>query len=162
MFSEAFNVNLDNAPAFWFLNALHLLLARNDSEDGAYSLIHLTVPPRFETPYHVHHAEDEAFYVLEGEITVVHGGQKSVAGPGSYMFLPRGVPHGFRSSSDNDSRILIHAIPGSKAGFVGMMLEMAVPVHDRHRLPEATPPDLKKLNELCSQHGINILGSLPI
>jgi quercetin dioxygenase-like cupin family protein len=162
MFSEAFTLNLENAPAFWFLNALHLLLARNDSEDGAYSLMHLTAPSTFETPYHLHHAEDEAFYVLEGEITVIHGGQQSVAGPGSYIFLPRGVPHGFRSSSANDSHILIHAIPGSKAGFVGMMLEMAVPVHDRHKLPEATPPDLKKLNELCEQHGIKILGPLPI
>jgi quercetin dioxygenase-like cupin family protein len=162
MSSQVLNLNLENAPAYWFLNALHLLLARNDSEDGAYSLIHLTASPSFETPYHLHHAEDEAFYVLEGEITVIHGGEKAAAGPGSYVFLPRGVPHGFRSSCSYDSRILIHAIPGSKAGFVGMMLEMAIPVPDRHKLPQATPPDLKRLHQLCDEHGIKILGPLPI
>jgi quercetin dioxygenase-like cupin family protein len=156
------SVNLDNAPAYWFLNALHLLLANNESGDGVYSLIHLTAPPRFETPYHLHHTEDEAFYLLEGELTVILDGKKIVAEPGSYVFVPRGVAHGFRSSSDKDSRVLIHAIPGGKVGFVGMMLEMAIPIHDRHKLPEATPPDLKKLSSLCEQNNIRILGPLPI
>ena len=162
MLSESLSVNLDNAPAYWFLNALHLLLAHNESGDGVYSLIHLTAPPQFETPYHLHHAEDEAFYVLEGELTVIRDGEQIVAGPGSYIFLPRGAPHGFRTSSDKDSRVLIHAIPGGKVGFVGMMLDMAIPIDDRHKLPKPTPPDLTKLNTLCEQNNISILGPLPI
>jgi quercetin dioxygenase-like cupin family protein len=154
--------NLDNAPAYWFLNALHLLLAHNESGDGTYSLIHLTAPPDLETPYHLHHTEDEAFYVLEGELAVVCGGQTIVAGPGSYVFLPRGVPHGFRNIANKDSQVLIHAIPGNKVGFVGMMLEMATPIHDRQKLPEGTPVDLKKLSSLCEQNNISVLGPLPI
>jgi quercetin dioxygenase-like cupin family protein len=155
-------LSLDNAPAYWFLNAVHLLLAHNESGDGAYSLIHLTAPPQLETPYHLHLAEDEAFYVLDGELTVIRDGETILAAPGSYIFLPRGVPHGFRNSSDKDSRVLIHVIPGGKVGFVGMMLEMAVPIHDRHKLPAATPPDLKRLSTLCEQNNISVLGSLPI
>jgi quercetin dioxygenase-like cupin family protein len=162
MRSELLSVNLDTAPAYWFLNALHLLLAHNESEHGAFSLIHLTAPPGFETPYHLHHTEDEAFYVLEGELTVIRDGETIVTGTGSYLFLPRGVPHGFRSNSDKDSRVLIHAIPGGEVGFVAMMLEMAVPIHDRHKLPKATPPDLKTLDKLCEQNKISILGPLPI
>ena len=162
MSSELLNVNLGDAPAYWFLNALHLLLAHNESGHGPYSLIHLTATPPFETPYHVHQAEDEAFYVLEGELTVVRDGKKFVAGPGTYVFLPRRVPHGFRSSSEKTSRVLIHAIPGGRVGFVGMMLEMAEPVRDRQRLPEATPPDLERLRTLCEKNGIRILGPLPV
>lgn len=154
--------NLDNAPAYWFLNALHLLLAHNQLGDGAYSLLHLTAPPNLETPYHLHHDEDEAFYVLDGEFTVIRDEEKIVAGPGSYIFLPRGVPHGFRASSDKESRVLIHVIPGGKVGFVAMMLELAVPIHDRHKLPESTPPDLKRLTTFCEQNNISILGPLPI
>jgi quercetin dioxygenase-like cupin family protein len=160
--AELLSVNLDTAPAYWFLNALHLLPAHNESDDGTFSLIHLTAPPGFETPYHLHHAEDEAFYVLEGELTVIRDGENIVTGPGSYIFLPRGVPHGFRSNIDRDSRILIHAIPGGKVGFVAMMLEMGVPIHDRHKLPKATPPDLKKLQTLCKRNKIDVLGPLPI
>ena len=60
---------LDDAPAYWFLNNLHILLAKSQSTGGAYSLIHLTATPPFATPYHLHHAEDESFYVLDGEFT---------------------------------------------------------------------------------------------
>jgi quercetin dioxygenase-like cupin family protein len=161
MLSEFSGVNLDNAPAYWFLNALHLLLAHNQSGEGAYSLIHLTAPPELETPYHLHHDEDEAFYVLEGELTVIRNGEKIVAGPGSYIFLPRGVPHGFRVSCANGSKVLIHVIPGGKVGFVGMMLEMATPIQDRHKLPAAMPPDIKQLTSLCEQNNISVLGPLP-
>lgn len=161
MLARSSCVNLDTAPAYWFLNALHFLLALNETEDGAYSLIHLTAPPQFETPYHLHHDEDEAFYVLDGELTVIRGGEEIVTGTGSYIFLPRGVPHGFRSSSDSDSHVLIHAIPGGKVGFVAMMLEMAEPIQDRHALPAPTPPDFKRLAELCERNKISILGPLP-
>jgi len=154
-------VNLNTAPAYWFLNALHLVLALNETGEGAYSLIHTTAPPDFETPYHLHHDEDEAFYILDGELTVILNGERIVAGPGSYIFLPCGVPHGFRSSSDKDSHMLVHAIPGGKVGFVGMMLEMATPIQDRHTLPEPTLPDFKRLAELCAQNKISILGPLP-
>jgi quercetin dioxygenase-like cupin family protein len=156
------DVNLDNAPAFWFLNALHVLLTYNEATQGGYSLIHLTAPRGLETPYHLHHAEDEAFYLLEGALTVIRDGETIEAVPGSYIFLPRGVPHGFRASSDKDSKVLIHVIPGGKVGFVGMMLAMAMPIADRHKPPEATAADLKKLASLCEQNNISVLGPLPI
>ena len=154
--------NLATAPAYWFLNALHILLAQNKTEEGAYSLLHVTADPDFETPYHFHDAEDEAFYVLEGEFTFVHAGKTIEAGPGSYLCLERGVPHGFRNSSGKTSRVLIHAIPGGKVGFVGMMLELATPLMDRDKLPAATPPDLKQLTAACERNGIHILGPLPL
>lgn len=148
-------ITLDDAPAYWFLNALHILMARNES----YSLIHLIAPLGFETPYHIHRTEDEAFYVLDGEITVVCDGKKMVLRAGAYIFLPRGVPHGFRCS-EKSSRVLIHVIPGGEVGFVGMMLEMAVPIRE-HVLPEPTPPVLQKLTALCEKNKIDILGPIP-
>ena len=161
MVSTFVSDNLDTAPAYWFLNALHILLAQNQTEEGAYSLLHLTANPGFETPYHLHHAEDEAFYVLEGGVTVVHDGKTIEAGTGSYIFLERGVPHGFRNPRDTTARLLIHAIPGGRVGFVGMMLELATVLTDRHHLPAATPPDLKKLTAACERNGISVLGPLP-
>jgi mannose-6-phosphate isomerase-like protein (cupin superfamily) len=151
---------LDSAPAYWFLNTLHIVLAKSDATGGAYSLIHLTASPDFHTPYHLHHDEDEAFYVLEGEITVICDGKKTVVGAGGYIFLPRGVPHGFRSSSPKDSRILLHIMPGKEVGFVGMMLEMSVPFK-ADDLPPSTPPDLQRLQALCKKNKIDILGPLP-
>jgi quercetin dioxygenase-like cupin family protein len=149
---------LDDAPANWFLNNLHILLAKSESTGGAYSLIHLTASPGFETPYHLHHAEDEAFYVLEGEFTFIGNGKKTILGAGGYIFLPRGVPHGLRCSSEKTSRVL--TLPGGEIGFVGMMLEMARPATERVLL-EPTPPDFQRLTALCEKNNIDILGPLP-
>jgi quercetin dioxygenase-like cupin family protein len=151
---------LDDAPAYWFLNAPHILLARSESEGGAYSLLHLAGSPGFATPYHVHHNEDEAFYVLEGELTAICDGKKVVLGAGGYIFLPRGVPHGFRCSGEKDFRVLIHVMPGGEVGFVGMMLEMGVPI-ERGVVPKAVAPDLQRLKALCEKNEIDILGPLP-
>jgi hypothetical protein len=56
-------------PAYWFLNTLNVVKATSESTGGAYSMICSTSPPGHETPYHLHHEEDEAFYVLDGEFT---------------------------------------------------------------------------------------------
>jgi quercetin dioxygenase-like cupin family protein len=160
MRSEIQSTTLDTAPAYWFLNALHILLANSESEGGSYSLIHLTAPPGFITPYHVHHTEDEALYVLDGELTAICDGKKIVLQAGAYLFLPREVPHGFRCSSEETAHVLVHAMPGGRVGFVAMMLEMSIPV-ERHALPQPTPPDLQKLKALCDKNKIDVLGPLP-
>jgi quercetin dioxygenase-like cupin family protein len=152
--------NLDDAPALWFLNTLHIILARSQSTGGAYSLIHLTATPGFATPYHLHHAEDEAFYVLDGEFTFFSGDKKIVLGPGGYIFLPRGVAHGFRSNSQKDAHILIQVMPGGDVGFVGMMFEMGVAATERV-LREPVAPDLQRLKDVCEKNKIDVLGPLP-
>jgi len=151
---------LNDAPAYWFLGALHILLAKSESTGGAYSLIHYTAPPGFATPYHLHHTEDEAFYVLEGELTFIRDGKKIVRGAGGYIFLPRGVSHGLRCSSEKDARVLILVMPGGNVGFVGMMLEMAVPAKVGV-VPQPEPPDLQRLKTVCEKNKIDILGPLP-
>src|ERR1700761_5370197 len=151
---------LDDAPAYWFLNTLHVLLAKSQATGGAYSLIHLPAALGVASPYHLLHAEDEAFYVLDGEFTFFCNGTKTVLGPGGYIFLPRGVPHGLRCSSEKESRMLIHVVPGADVGFVGMMLEMAVPARERV-LREPETPDLQRLKALCEKNKIDILGPLP-
>jgi quercetin dioxygenase-like cupin family protein len=121
-------------------------------------MVYQIAPPGHATPYHLHHVEDEAFWVLEGEYTFIGNGTKTVLGPGGYIFLPRSIPHGIRVSASVPSTMLILAMPGT--GFVGMMQEMAVPATERV-LPVPTPPDTEKLARLCARYQIDILGPLP-
>jgi quercetin dioxygenase-like cupin family protein len=116
------------------------------------------MPPGSATPYHLHHSEDEAFYMIEGESTFVCDGKKTVAGPGDYLFLPRGIPHGIRVSGSTPTRMLILAMPGN--GFVGMATEMGEPARERV-LPPPIAPDMAKLARLCAKYEIEILGPLP-
>ena len=145
-------------PAFWFLNNLCIVKATTESTGGAFSMVYQMAPPGSATPYHLHHVEDEAFYILDGEFTFICDGVKTIVGPGGYIFLPRGIPHGIRVSSSVPATMLIFAMPGS--GFVGMMQEMARPATERV-LPEPTQPDIEKLTRLCAKYQIDILGPLP-
>jgi quercetin dioxygenase-like cupin family protein len=145
-------------PAFWFLNNLCILKATTESTGGAFSMVYQVAAPGHATPYHLHHVEDEAFYVLDGEFTFVCNGEKTVVGTGGYIFLPRGIPHGIRVSGFAPATMLILATPGT--GFVGMMQEMAEPARERV-LPPPSPPDLKRLTQLCAKYQIDILGPSP-
>jgi quercetin dioxygenase-like cupin family protein len=152
------SLNENEGRAFWFLNNLCIVKASTESTGGAYSMVYQIAPPGHATPYHLHHAEDEAFYVLDGEFTFVCDGAKTILGPGGYIFLPRGIPHGIRVSSDVPATMLILAMPGM--GFVGMMQEMAEPATERV-LPVPSAPDIEKLIRLCAKYQIEILGPLP-
>ncbi len=144
--------------AFWFLNSLCIVKATTESTGGVFSMVYHIAPPEHATPYHLHHTEDEAFYVLDGEFTFICDGKKTVVGPGGYMFLPRGIPHGIRCTGSAPSTMLILAMPGT--GFVGMMQEMAVPATERV-LPVPSEPDVEKLGQLCAKYRIDVLGPLP-
>jgi quercetin dioxygenase-like cupin family protein len=152
------SIAASEGPAFWFLNNLCVVKSTTESTGGAFSMTYRIAPPGQATPYHLHHVEDEAFYVLDGEYTFVCDGVKTVVGPGGYIFLPRGTPHGIRVSSSVPATMLILATPGN--GFVGMMEEMAEPAAERV-LPEPKQPDFEKLNRLCAKYQMDILGPLP-
>lgn len=113
------------------------------------------MPPGHATPYHLRHHEDEAFWVLDGEFAFICDGKKTVLGPGAYIFLPRGIPHGIRVEGERPATMPILAMPGT--GFVGMMQEMADPATERV-LPAPSAPDMQKLTRLCDKYGIDILG----
>ncbi len=145
-------------PAYWFLNSLSIVKATTESTGGSYSLTYDVSPPGHATPYHLHHVEDEAFWVLKGEFTFICDGVKTLLGPGGYIFLPRGIPHGIRVSSAVPATKLTLAMPGN--GFQGMMMEMGEPAAERV-LPEPKAPDMEKLIRLCAKYQIDILGPWP-
>jgi len=141
----------------WFLGTLAIVKATAESTRGAFGLIDSVIPAGFESPYHVHHAEDESFYVTEGEVTFICDGRKLKVGPGAYVFGPREIPHGFRIEGTAPARMLFLTTP---AGFERFILEMSEPATDL-ALPQPTPPDMEKLTTLAAKYKIDILGPLP-
>jgi len=142
--------NSRNDSPFRFLGCPTTLRATAATTNGAFGLIENLMPPGFASPYHVHKNEDEAFYVLEGEIAFVVDGKWMVGGPGAYAFGPRNLPHGFKVVSDTPARFLLLATPGGFEGFVS-----------EQRQPEPAPPDMGVLMATAARYGIEILGPLP-
>ena len=73
----------------------------------------IEIAPGRELEAHVHVDEDDAFYILEGEMTFVFGDEEAVAPPGTFVLVPPGVEHAFRNEQAQPVRMLnIHAPAG--------------------------------------------------
>lgn len=144
--------------AFWSVGSLMIVKADSETTDGAFALVDLRAAPGYETPYHVHHREDEHFYVLDGEIECQYGdGETVVAGPHDTVFLPRDVPHGFRVVNDDPLRMLATVTP---AGLEDFFVEVGTEVETR-ALPPPVEPDVESLVAAAAAYDLEILGPLP-
>ena len=72
-----------------------------------------------DVPLHVHENDDEAFYILEGEYEIRCGNETFLAGPGTFVYLPHGVPHSQKLKSATAKKLIL-ITPG---GFENWFLE---------------------------------------
>lgn len=153
---RAYWLDRDEGESIWFLGTLMVVKAGGGETEGRFALIDQQMPAHYGTPLHVHHTDDEAFYVLEGQLHVQCGGQQLTAGPGSWVFAPRGVPHALRTG-DAGARVLTFSAP---SGFVDFVRAVGEPARE-HTLPPPAPVDAERLTAIAREHGIEILGPPP-
>jgi quercetin dioxygenase-like cupin family protein len=96
-------------------------------------------------PLHYHGREHETIYILEGEFRWKLGGELSVAGPGSFVFIPRGLPHTWQVIGDRPGRMLVTFSPAGMEGFFD-------------RLSSMTEFDLDEFKSAAADHGMNVVG----
>ena len=141
--------------AFSAVGDVYRILATGEQTGGVYVLSEARVLPGGGPPPHIHHREDESFFVLEGEITFTVDGKRIVAKAGSFVQGPRGIPHAFKNESSVPSRMLIHVSP---PGFEKFMAEFAHPVASFSSPPvPVTPADIEKLMAIAPKYGIELL-----
>ena len=142
-----------DGPQLWFLDTRMSVKAGAAQTGGGFTLIEWSAPPGFGPPRHQHDREDEAFYLLAGDITVDCGDQCWTAGPGDFVFLPRGIPHSFTVGDGPVHGLLITA----PAGFEDFVAELGRPAGPPG-LPEPSAPDIPRLVEASGRYGQHILG----
>jgi mannose-6-phosphate isomerase-like protein (cupin superfamily) len=149
--------------AWWWFGGLATIKATSEQTDGHYCLVEVLVPefPMEESLLHVHHFEDEGFYVLEGEMTFYVGEETIKARPGSFLFGPKDVPHAF-SVDSGPARLLFLLSP---AGMEGGIREMGEPAQSL-TIPPAPeePPDeaeMGRLMAIATKYGGEMLGPPP-
>ena len=80
----------------------------------------IDIPPGRELEAHTHAEEDDSFYILEGEMTFLFGGEEVQAPPGTFVLVPPGIEHAFRNDGDVPVRMFnIHA-PGGFDRRIGL------------------------------------------
>jgi quercetin dioxygenase-like cupin family protein len=94
-----------------YMDCLFSVLAGSEQTDGRFGLMEMVAPKGREPSRHLHYHDDEGFYVLEGELTFYVGEQRYAAGPGTFVFLPHGVPHSYTFHTES-VRMLSIVAPG--------------------------------------------------
>jgi quercetin dioxygenase-like cupin family protein len=134
----------------WGPSGVLRILAGADSTDGSFSVVEVTEPPGSAAPLHVHHAEAEAFYVLEGEIELSCGEQNLTAGAGDFVYTPKGVPHKYSVVGQQPARVLLLF---SRPGFEMFFAEGGTPLDQ----PPAGPPDIEEFQRLVRKYDMELL-----
>jgi quercetin dioxygenase-like cupin family protein len=140
--------------AYWVVGDLYTILASGEDTGGAYALIHAEVPPGGGPPPHIHRREDEAFFILEGEVGVHVDGRDITATVGTWVSLARGSLHTFRNAGTTTAKMLIVVTP---SGLERYFAEVGQEVTDRSAAPPpVTPADIEKLLAIAPRYGMEV------
>lgn len=107
----------------WYNGFLMTFLATAEDTQGNFALIESVGRKGHAPPPHIHHREEESFYVLEGEMAITVGDRTVKATPGTFVVVPRDTVHSFTIESEQ-VRVLTLVTP---AGMEGWFEEFSVP-----------------------------------
>jgi quercetin dioxygenase-like cupin family protein len=148
------HITHDGEP-HWYGGSLFEFLVPAYATGGALSVFRATMPAGFSPPRHVHTREDEVFLVLEGEVVFDVDGRRERGGPGTTVFMPRGVPHTFRVQSETAVMLGVMT-PGA---FEQLFRGLGVPAAARTLPPAGLVPfDVPAVMEEQERLGTRVVG----
>jgi mannose-6-phosphate isomerase-like protein (cupin superfamily) len=151
---KPFVLKRGEGESVWSLGGRFTVKVAEANADGRFSLVETVAFRSTEPPLHIHHNEDEAWYIVDGQMTFYVGDDALPAGPGSFVFAPRGIAHTFMVDVE-PTRVLVFASP---AGFERFALELGEPAtSDKPPAGLAMPgPDV--LGPVAQRYGIEVVG----
>ena len=140
----------------WMGETSTYFLATGEQTGGAFTLVDEHAKRGESVPLHLHHADMESFYVVEGEITLYIGEKPGVrAGAGSFAHLPGGTVHGFRIESET-ARYLILTTPRHGQFYRAITLPSRT-----GGLPPLESIDGSQIKQASKEYGVEFVGLLP-
>lgn len=147
--------------ALWHFNALLNFKALTTETNGQYWALEGLADKYMAVPLHAHSQEDEIWYVLEGEIAFILGNETRVGGPGTFVYIPRNVPHTFQIKSET-ARWFGFGLSGNLDQW---FFETGEPAKSLELPPQpAAPPDEKAIAAIVAsleRYGTETLGPPP-
>src|ERR687893_1444366 len=155
--ARAYGLEEGEGEARWWLGGLATIKATDKETGGRYSLVEV-LDPEGEGALHVHHREDEGFWILEGELTFEVGDETIKASAGSFVFGPKDVPH--RYTVDSGPAKILYIL--SPAGFEEFIYATSEPAKERTLPPPPESPpteaEMEQLVAVARQYGMELVG----
>ncbi len=138
----------------WLLTDQHTFKAVTADTNGAFTLTEVSAGPNFGPPPHIHHREDECFYILEGAFEFWYGGQHFVAGAGAFVYLPKGQLHKHRAANGAPAKALVMHVPAGLERFIEEAGKPAGETPARPQAPEMA--ELERIVQIAQKYGIEV------
>ncbi|MDQ6603008.1 MAG: cupin domain-containing protein [Chloroflexota bacterium] len=138
----------------WFMGTLMTVKVGAAQTGGAYMVGEWLLPPGFGPPPHIHHDDDETLYILEGELSGFCGEQVWRGGAGTFVLLPRGLPHGFRVEGATPARVLQL---GNGSGFERFIAEAGAPAQTLTLPPPPGEAEIARMLAAAPKYAIEVL-----
>ncbi len=151
--SSVLHVPAGGGQKVWVVGDTYTIKARRENTDGVLGLLEASVPAGGGPPPHVHANEDEAYYVLEGELEVLDGERTFVARAGSFVFIPRGTLHRFRNVGFGHARMLVLITP---AGFEEFFVSVGQPASPGEPAPPLGEEEIARTQDLAPRFGMDV------
>lgn len=140
--------------AYWIVGDHVVFKLGAEQTRGAFAFAETTVAPGGGPPPHIHHREDETFYILDGQFTLVFGDQTLSGSTGDSFYLPKGIVHTFKNIGTKPGRLLVGATP---SGFEKFIPEAGCPCTDaRQPAPAVDDAAIGKLMTACGRYGLEM------
>jgi mannose-6-phosphate isomerase-like protein (cupin superfamily) len=125
-----------------------------DETGGSLCVVELMAFPYNGPPPHIHHREDESFYVIDGAFSFLLGDRTFEAGPGFFCRVPKGTLHTYQNVGAEPGKALVILTP---AGFEKFWIQIAKPV--TNLTGPTGPPDpetIARLMSLAPKYGLEV------
>lgn len=141
--------------SFSVVGDIYTFKAVSEDTDGAYALFEFFIPPQHGSAPHIHHREDETFYILEGELTFHVGARKIVVPAGGFVHAPKGIPHFFKNEGSIPVKTITSVVP---AGLEKFFEEVGYPITDKNApVPVTIAEQIEKMKAVAPKYGLELL-----
>lgn len=143
--AERLKIGADEGRTVWLGGCGVTFKVSGEQTGGAFAIVEHPVLAKTLIPPHTHHREDELSLVLEGDFGFRVGEQEFTAGPGSYVFKPRGTPHTWWNAGEETARLVEIIWP---AGFERFFAELGAAFEEAG----GAPPEPELVSELSERY----------
>ncbi|WP_199440240.1 quercetin 2,3-dioxygenase [Umezawaea beigongshangensis] len=139
-----------HGPTTWFDGNVYTVKVSAETTGGSLSVLESSILPGSGPPLHVHTGEDEAFYVLSGQLEFQVGDERFTGRAGDFVFVPRGTPHRFENAGTHVAHTIFVYTPG---GFEQFFLEVGEPAVPGAPVPKWGPAEFERATAAAARFG---------
>lgn len=139
--------------SLWVLGDHYRIKVSSRETMGTLAVVEIIAFPQNGPPPHIHHREDESFYVLDGEFSVFVGDQPFAATAGAFVHILKGTLHTYKNTGTEPGRLLVTLTPG---GLENFWREIGVAARQDSVPPRPPEGILEKLMAIAPKYRLEI------